>query len=98
MKIRKIKSQDVLNELLSHEQGHYDIKFLLASHLKKSLSETCFDKSRFKEQIEAVFKKMNGYYDSLQIAYDLQTDNMRNREKQLKWKKKIEAMLTSQSF
>lgn len=93
MKLNRIKSQDLLNELLSHEQGHYDINEAFAIDVKGKLSGICFDKYKYKIEIDSTFKAMNKYYDSLQLTYDTQTDNMRNRETQAKWKQKIESML-----
>jgi hypothetical protein len=93
MKLNRIKSQELLNELLSHEQGHYDINEAFASDLKNKLSNICFDKYRYKVQIDSTFRIMNRYYDSLQLTYDSQTENMRNRDMQVKWKQKIEALI-----
>lgn len=93
MKLNRIKSQDLLSELLSHEQGHYDINEAFSIDLKHKFSSTCFDKYRYKAQIDSAFKRMNNYYDSLQLTYDAQTENMRNREMQAKWKQKIEGLL-----
>lgn len=93
MKLNMIKSQELLIELLSHEQGHYDINEIFAIDLKNKMSAICFDKNKYKAEIDSAFKVMNRYYDSLQLAYDTQTGNMGNRDMQARWKQKIDGML-----
>jgi hypothetical protein len=92
MKITEIRKPEILNELLSHEQGHYDISEIFSIDLQKKLSSLCFDKARYKTEIDSVFRSMSRYYDSLQQKYDGDTGYMLNRESQTKWKQKISAM------
>jgi hypothetical protein len=92
MKVSMIRKPEVLNELLSHEQGHFDISQIFSIDLEKKLSSLCFDKTRFKTEIDSVFRLMNTYYDSLQKKYDADTGYMMNRESQTKWKQRISAM------
>lgn len=92
MKLDRIESKEMLQALLSHEQGHYDIGEIFAIDLKKTLSSNCFDKHKHKSQADSVFQSLNKYYDSLQLKYDLDTGHMRNRERQSKWKQDIAAM------
>ena len=91
----RIKSKSLLADLLSHEQGHADIGEAFAIELKNSISTTCFDPLRYKLQADSILRSMNKRYDALQMQYDTETSNMMNREMQLRWKKKIEAMLPS---
>ena len=93
MKISKIKKQDLLNALLSHEQGHYDLAEVFSIDLKRTLSAICFDKKRYNIEVDSVYKSMFARYDSLQRRYDTETGYMRNHEMQLKWKQRIAAML-----
>lgn len=93
MKVYKIRSRETLNELLSHEQGHYDISEVFATDLKKTLSGLCFDKASYKKSADSVFQSRNRYYDGLQRQYDTETDHMRNKDMQLKWKRRIALMM-----
>ncbi len=93
IKLSRIKSQQVLSSLLSHEQGHYDLQEVLAIDLKKTLSNICFDRNTYKQQADSIFKSMYARYDTLQRKYDTETDNMRNKTMQAAWKQKIAAML-----
>lgn len=93
MKVYKIRTRETLNELLSHEQGHYDISEVFATDLKNTLSGLCFDKASYKKSADSVFQSKNRYYDGLQRQYDMETDHMRNKDMQLKWKRRIAMML-----
>jgi hypothetical protein len=92
IKLSKLKNTELLNDLLSHEQGHYDMGVIFSIELKKTLSGICFDKNRYKQQVDSVFKSMYARYDTLQREYDNDTDHMRNIKMQMQWKKKIAAM------
>lgn len=93
MRVDKIRNKSLLADLLSHEQGHADIGEAFAIELKNRISSTCFDPLRYKAQADSILRDMNKRYDALQMQYDTETSNMMNREMQLRWKKKIEAML-----
>ncbi len=92
IKSSKIKTPELLNALLSHEQGHYDMGAIFSLELKKTLSGLCFDKTGYRQQVDSVFKAMYARYDLLQRAYDSDTDHMRNKAMQFKWKQRIAAM------
>lgn len=93
MKLYKIRTRETLNELLSHEQGHFDISEVFATDLKNTLSGLCFNKGSYKKSADSVFQSKNRYYDGLQRQYDTDTDHMRNKDMQLKWKRRIAMML-----
>lgn len=93
MKVYRIRTKETLNELLSHEQGHYDISEVFATDLKTTLSGLCFDKVSYKKSADSVFQSKNRYYDGLQRQYDTETDHMRNKDMQLKWKRRIALMI-----
>ena len=93
LKVDRIKSEEILNDLLSHEQGHYDIGQTFAIDLKNKISNTCFDKKLYKIQADSIFRSMNKYYDSLQRKYDIDTDHMRNKKMQSKWDATIASRL-----
>lgn len=92
MKFDRIKSRQLLQELLDHEQGHYDIAAALADKLQKTLSTTCFDRNNYAKQIDSVYKSVSKYYDTLQIRYDTETGHGLNKELQGKWKTRIAAL------
>jgi predicted secreted Zn-dependent protease len=93
MKVNRIRSKEVLNELLSHEQGHYDLSVVFARDLQNTLAAKCFYRETYRTQADSIFQSMKKHYDSLQRRYDLETRNMQNREMQVKWKQRIERMM-----
>ncbi len=92
MKLNMIRNQDVINELLSHEQGHYDIWEIFAIDLKGSLTSRCFNRMSYKQEVDSIYRSLNKKYDSLQKRYDRETQNMFNKDMQATWKKKIAAL------
>ena len=92
MKFDKIKNKQLLQELLSHEQGHYDIALVFAGHLQKNLTAACFDRNNYKPQIDSLYRTVSKIYDALQVRYDTETNHGQNRETQSAWKQKIEAL------
>lgn len=95
MKFDKIKSRQLLQELLDHEQGHYDIAEVFSLQLEKSLNNSCFDRNRYKFQIDSMYQSISKYYNTLQYQYDAETNYGQNRDVQSTWKSKIEAMVKS---
>jgi predicted secreted Zn-dependent protease len=93
MKFNVIRTKEMLQELLSHEQGHYDLNEIFAAELKKHLSDSCFDKLLYKSQVDSIFKSLHYKYDKLQLKYDRDTDHMRQKGMQAKWKRDINVML-----
>src|ERR1700712_3703596 len=92
IKLSRLKNSDLLDDLLSHEQGHYDMGVIFSIELKKTLSDICLDRNSYKRQADSIFKSMYSRYDTLQRKYDSETDHMRNTKMQLQWKQKIAAM------
>lgn len=92
MKFDKIKSKLLLQILLDHEQGHYDIAAALADSLQKNLSAACFNRTSYAKQIDSVYKSVSKYYDTLQVRYDTETGHGLNKEVQAKWKNRIAAL------
>ncbi len=92
IKLDQIKSDEELRELLSHEQGHYDIHLLDAKHLQFKARKMRFSKLRYKFQIDSLSKALFSHYDSLQKRYDVESGYMMNRAKQAEWKIRINEM------
>lgn len=92
MKLSLIKSPEFLNDLLSHEQGHYDMEEIFSIDLKHTLLAICFDKYTIKKQVDSIYKSMHTRYESLQRRYDTETEYMMDKEMQHKWKQRIAIM------
>ena len=92
MKFDRIKTSRLLQILLDHEQGHYDIATALADKLQKTLTATCFSRNGYAQQIDSVYKTVSKYYDTLQVNYDAETGHGLDPEVQTIWKAKIAAL------
>ncbi|MGZ4089700.1 MAG: DUF922 domain-containing protein [Bacteroidia bacterium] len=84
------KKNWINDEVLAHEQKHFDIVELFARKLRKKLSETKFKNHN---EIEIKFQELYDINDSemdkYQDKYDEETDGSMNGDQQRAWQKKI---------
>ena len=84
------KSSWVNQQVLEHEQKHFDIVELYARKLRKTISETKFSsfaevETKVKELYDVNDKAMDQYQDQ----YDDETDGSMNGDKQREWQASI---------
>lgn len=79
--------------LLSHEQGHFDIAELFARKLRKALKEYIFNPKTIEVDYYKIFSKIKIERAKMDALYDKETSLSRNKSRQLYWNKKIEAEL-----
>lgn len=84
------KNSWINDQVLAHEQKHFDIVELYARKLRKKIKETKFTSYYdLKTKVEALYdmndKEMDKYHD----LYDKETDGSMNGDKQREWQKKI---------
>ncbi len=77
-------SQNVLN----HEQAHFDISEIHARILRKRLAEKRFSKN-VKSEIEGIFLKVEAQRKAMQKKFDAETDHSQNLEKEKAWEMRI---------
>ncbi len=92
MKFDKIRSKQLLRELLEHEQGHYDLAETFSVQLQRNLAGFCFDRNRYKAEIDSIYRSLSTYYDTLQVRYDAETTHGQEKEPQAQWKARIDAL------
>jgi hypothetical protein len=89
----RIASQDMLAEVLKHEQGHYTIAYLEQQELMREVGKTRFGANYQQEAIN-IFNRIDAKYKQLNLDYDTDTQHMTNRVQQNSWdmyfKKKLE--------
>lgn len=73
------------DELLEHEQGHYNIGFLCALAFEKRVKRTKFSKEDYKEEIKTIFNETMKEYCKMERLYDEETYHMLNEDMQKKW-------------
>jgi hypothetical protein len=92
---RHITSQEMLAEVLKHEQGHYIIAYMEQQELLRTVSRTVF-RSDYQSAAMNIFNRVDAKYKQLNLDYDADTRHMQNREQQQSWnayfKKKLDYM------
>jgi hypothetical protein len=84
------KKEWINDEVLAHEQKHFDIVELYARKLRKALSETAFKNlNDLEKKLEALYDKYDKEMDVYQDKYDEETDGSMNGDQQRAWNKKI---------
>lgn len=73
---------------LEHERLHFDISELMARKFRKRLQTEHFTKD-VKKEMRAIYHEMANSLDSLQNAYDTETNYSINKEQQAVWHLKI---------
>ena len=81
------------DELLVHEQGHFDFGLLVAAEFKKVIKSTVLLRSDYSQKISFIFNHILGNVKQLEIQYDEETNHMKNKKEQLRWNTKISEIL-----
>jgi lipopolysaccharide export LptBFGC system permease protein LptF len=77
------------NEVLDHEQGHFDIAEIYARKLNKLMKAYHFNAKTVSADVNQLYETTMKQHRQTQIQYDQETDYSRNRPKQEEWLKKI---------
>jgi predicted secreted Zn-dependent protease len=84
------KTNWVNDEVLTHEQKHFDIVELYARKLRKAVFETRYtDYNDLLAKLEILYDKNDKEMDKYQDLYDEESDGSMNGEKQREWNKRI---------
>jgi hypothetical protein len=89
----RIKSKQVLDEVLKHEQGHYTIAYLEQQELKRVIGRTFFG-ADYQYRAKAIFDRIDAKYKQLNYDYDEDTGHMVNRDQQKSWDEYFKKQLT----
>jgi lipopolysaccharide export LptBFGC system permease protein LptF len=81
------------NEVLAHEQGHFDLAEIYARKLNKTLKAYHFNAKTASKDINQLYEDAMKQHRLTQTQYDQETDFSRNRPKQEEWLAKIEQQL-----
>lgn len=87
------KHENKSNELLKHEQFHYNIGCLCALEFKKRALESLFSLNKYNKEINDLFSKTLNEFLEYEIKYDEETDHFKNKQMQKKWEGEIESKL-----
>lgn len=84
MNRQRINSPEMMAEVLRHEQGHYQLAYLLQQELQRTLSQTRYT-ANYQAQVNAIFARVNAEYKQLNADYDDDTNHMLDRKQQTAW-------------
>jgi len=85
-----ILNDTIGNDVVLHEQKHFDIAELYARKLRKQLRDMYFkNKEDAGRRSDSLFKLINEEMDAFQDKYDNETDHSRNGTRQRKWNERI---------
>ncbi len=73
------------DQILNHEQGHYDISLIFADQLQKALGGRGYSKQRYKEEIDSVYLPIKAQMERVQDDYDSTTNHGLVNEIQHLW-------------
>lgn len=95
MKKSWVKKGKETDNLLVHEQAHFDIFEIYGRILMKRLIESeALKDEKYSNNVIKVFKKAYKEMTSLQKEYDRETNHSKNEVKQTEWIEKLKNMLT----
>jgi predicted secreted Zn-dependent protease len=77
------------NDVLVHEQGHFDIAEIYARQLNKLMKAYRFNAKTASNDVNQLYETTMKQHRQTQTQYDQETDYSRNRPKQEQWLKKI---------
>ena len=90
----KKKAGRLTNELLKHEQGHFDITEIYARKLRQSLQIKKYKNYKLiGKDVDKIYDRNNLEWRQFQNSYDKETDHSKNKNKQLEWNEKIQNLL-----
>ena len=89
-----VKGGGASENLLAHEQLHFDITELHARKLRKALVEFDFDNARnLKAELQALYTNIEKERALMQRDFDVETKHSMYEAAQLKWQRTIKAEL-----
>lgn len=83
------------DELLKHEQGHFDLVFVYSLEFKKRVQEEMetFTVEDYEKRVAGIYRQIWKEQLQLQRKYDDETDHSVNRKDQEKWDELIQKMI-----
>jgi len=83
-----IKKKKKSDELLKHEQGHFDISELHSRYFEERIASHTFS-YEVEQEIDSIYKVTFQELLDTQIKYDTESEHYRNKEEQKRWEEFI---------
>ncbi|MDT3403973.1 DUF922 domain-containing protein [Mucilaginibacter terrae] len=81
---KMIRNDEMMDEVLHHEQGHYVIAFLMQQELIRELNAFHYT-GDYQRQANNIFNRIDEKYRRMNAAYDSETMHMQDRKQQANW-------------
>ncbi len=88
-----VKKDKTSEDLLCHEQRHYDIAVICAKTLKETQTATVFLKRNYSLQVDSIANIILQSFIKMEDQYDIETNHMLNKKEQSKWNNNIQMLL-----
>ncbi|MEO6882743.1 MAG: hypothetical protein ABI199_01825 [Bacteroidia bacterium] len=93
---KSLDKSHLINEILEHEQGHFDINELYARMLRKQLQDSSYiNYNQFKIEFYKMYRSVDGAANSEEDKYDKETNHSIDTTMQNKWSKYIAEQLNA---
>jgi hypothetical protein len=81
---KRITTDEILADVLKHEQGHYIIAYMEQQELLRTVGKTVFY-ANYQSAAQSIFNRIDAKYKQLNLDYDADTQHMQNRTQQQSW-------------
>ena len=89
-----VNNHALMRLVLRHEQGHYNLAYLMQRDLIKAFNNYHFT-ANYAKQTTAIFTQIAARYKQLNADYEAQTQHMDNQTEQQRWNAWFERQLQS---
>jgi predicted secreted Zn-dependent protease len=90
---KMITDENMMAEVLHHEQGHFLIAFLMQQEMIRELNAFRYT-GDYQRQTNAIFNRIDDKYRRMNADYDSDTQHMQNRKQQAAWTTFLDKELT----
>lgn len=80
-----VKKGKTTDELLMHEQGHFNLGILCIREIRRKFKEAKFTKNNYNSLLQSMVSESSKKYHEMGLTYDKETDHSKNAEQQTKW-------------
>lgn len=80
-----VKKGKETDELLKHEQGHFDVGLLYMQEVMRNFPGQQFTRNGFKEEFKRFIENIHSKYASMGKLYDEETNHSIQKDQQQKW-------------
>lgn len=89
------KEDKMTDELLVHEQGHFNIGILCVKEIMAKFQETKFTKVDYNVKIQKIINEASKKFTAMGATYDEETEHSKNIDQQKKWNSFFEENLAN---